>query len=341
MTTSIKALRKDAVALLALAAAILGLTVAFVLPSLHSGAHQLRVGVSGPGTAEIAERVQAAQPGGFDIRTYQNPSDVRAAITDRHLVGGIVTEDGDPQILIASGAGNPIAQALKGIASNLAISSGHPVAVHDLAPTTHRDPQAAGISALGVPLLLGGYGPGMLVILLITDSVARRLGGVITFSGVLGLAIAAFLRFGSGTIDGHFWAVAGAVALGSMAISVLAVGLNELIGKAGLVLTVVAMLVVGNPLSGLTTGWEWLPSGWGAFGQLLPPGASGELLRSLAFFDGAGALRPALVLLTWIAAGIGLYGLSWLRHRALRRTSADRSLAGNVDAQRFTESVSV
>src|SRR5690606_40419129 len=45
-------------------------------------------------------------------------------------------------------------------------------------------------------------------------------------------------------------------------------------------------------------------------GQPLPPGAGGRLLRSVAYFDGAGAGGPVLVLSLWIAgallaAGVG------------------------------------
>jgi hypothetical protein len=48
------------------------------------------------------------------------------------------------------------------------------------------------------------------------------------------------------------------------------------------------MVLIGNPFSGVGTGPELLPQPVGAIGQLLPPGAGGNLLRSTAFFDGAG-----------------------------------------------------
>jgi hypothetical protein len=340
MDLSVTRLRKEVAALLLLAAAIVGLTVAFVLPAEHSGPHELPIGVAGPGATQIADRLDAAQPGAFDARQYPTAAAVRAAITDRQLLGGITVAADGPTVLIASGAGAPIAQTLKTVAAELAITTGHRAPVHDLAPTTASDPQAAGISGLGLPLVLGGYAPGMLVVMLIADSFARRLVGVTLFSGALGLAVAAFLRFGSGTIDGHYWSIAGAIALGSMAISFVAVGLNEIIGKLGLVLTVIAMLVIGNPLSGLATGWQWLPTGWAQFGQLLPPGAAGDLLRSLAFFDGAVALRPTLVLLGWIAAGVVLYAVALVRGPRARRADApsdsstdDGPPAGNLNPE--------
>jgi hypothetical protein len=54
------------------------------------------------------------------------------------------------------------------------------------------------------------------------------------------------------------------------------------------------MVLVGNPLSGISSAPERLPEPAGALGPLLPPGAGGSLLRSTAFFDGAGVGLAAL-----------------------------------------------
>jgi hypothetical protein len=75
------------------------------------------------------------------------------------------------------------------------------------------------------------------------------------------------------------------------------------------------MMLLGNPLSGLTSAPEMLPSGWGALGQLLPPGAAGTALRSVSFFDGAGAGQSFVVLSCWLVAGLALCGLGGLRSR--------------------------
>ena len=69
----------------------------------------------------------------------------------------------------------------------------------------------------------------------------------------------------------------------------------------------------GNPLSGMTSAPEMLPSGWGALGQLLPPGAAGTALRSVSFFDGAGAGRPLVVLTCWLVAGLALCALGAMK----------------------------
>ena len=59
----------------------------------------------------------------------------------------------------------------------------------------------------------------------------------------------------------------------------------------------------------------------GAAGQFLPPGAGGSLLRSTAFFDGAAATHPVVVLLSWLAFGALLCAAGALRSG--RRPAAD------------------
>ena len=69
------------------------------------------------------------------------------------------------------------------------------------------------------------------------------------------------------------------------------------------------MFLIGNPISGVASAPEMLPTGWGTLGQMLPPGAGGSLLRSTAFFDGAAAAGPVLILAAWLAAGLVLAAL--------------------------------
>jgi hypothetical protein len=78
--------------------------------------------------------------------------------------------------------------------------------------------------------------------------------------------------------------------------------MRALLDAGGVVLAALAVFLLGNPLSGLTSAPELLPQPWGAVGQFLPPGAGGTLLRSVAFFDGAGAAAAGWVLGAWAGA---------------------------------------
>ena len=80
------------------------------------------------------------------------------------------------------------------------------------------------------------------------------------------------------------------------------------------------MIFIGNPFSAAATAPELLPEPVGGLGQLLPPGAGANLLRSTGFFDGAGSVEHIAVLAVW--AGLGLAAdarhalVSWHSHEA-------------------------
>ena len=71
--------------------------------------------------------------------------------------------------------------------------------------------------------------------------------------------------------------------------------------------------------SGVASGPEMLPEPAGLIGQLMPPGAAGNLLRSTGFFDGAAAGEHVAVLATWAAVGLAALFVAALRER---RTAA-------------------
>jgi hypothetical protein len=81
------------------------------------------------------------------------------------------------------------------------------------------------------------------------------------------------------------------------------------------VIAALTMVLVGNPFSGVGSAPELLPEPVGAIGQLMPPGAGGNLLRSTGFFDGAGGADHVIVLVVWVLCGIGLIAAAAARER--------------------------
>ena len=179
-------------------------------------------------------------------------------------------------------------------------------------PLPKDDPRGAGLAAGALPLVLGGIiAAGALTQLVRSGS--RRMIGAVAFAITGGLALAAVLQYWLGSFEGSYLGNAGVIAMSIAAISLTLLGLEWLLGTAGLALGGAVMMLLGNPLSGMTSAPEMLPSGWGALGQLLPPGAAGTALRSVSFFDGAGAARPLVVLTCWLVAGLALCALGAMR----------------------------
>ena len=183
-------------------------------------------------------------------------------------------------------------------------AAGGPLVVTELAPLPEDDPRGVGLAASLFPTLLGGMASGVAAALALRGP-WQRLAAVGSIAVVGGLLITAILQGWLGALTGSYWANTGAVALGIAAIGASLVGLHRVLGMAGIGLGAAVMMLLGNPLSGVASAPEMLPAGWGALGQL-PPGAAGSLLRSTAFFDGAVAWGPVLVLTTWLVVGAGL-----------------------------------
>lgn len=162
-----------------------------------------------------------------------------------------------------------------------------------LAPTTQDDPQTVGVSTLGLPLVFGGMATAVLLLLVYKGSTGMRLIAATTIALLGGFTVGAILQYGFGALDGSYWLTSLSIAAGILAISATVLGLGTLIGTPGIGIGALTMLFVANPLSGLANGPQWLPGVWGEVGQLLPVGAAGSLVRSVAFFDGGGATRTS------------------------------------------------
>ena len=91
-----------------------------------------------------------------------------------------------------------------------------------------------------------------------------------------------------------------------LAIAGTITGLGAVLDRAGPALGAVLVFLVGNALSGVASAPELLPQPWGEFGQWLPIGAGGTLLRSVAYFDGNGGLIAAGVLSAYALVGLVL-----------------------------------
>jgi len=120
-----------------------------------------------------------------------------------------------------------------------------------------------------------------------------------------------------GIVEGDWLVNAGAFALIFLAIAAAMAGLYSLFGKAGLGIGALLMIFVGNPFSAAATAPELLPQPVGGLGQLMPPGAGANLLRSTGFFDGAGSAEHVAVLAVWAGLGLAAMLLTRAAHQPL------------------------
>lgn len=326
--------RKLTLVVLALAALIAAMLCAFALPSLHSGPHHVPIGVTGPGQAAETVRGNVDGPE-WDVHVYETPGAVETAVKDGDIAGGLAITAQGVDVYTATAGGPSATSAITTLGDGVAEQNKTQATTHDLVPFTDDDPRGAGLTAALMPMIFGGIFPALILGSVFPghSGLRVRLAGALTFSVVAGAAVAAVLQFGTDSIDGNYGLTALGVILGMAALSTTLLGLQARFGMAGFAFGGALMMLLGNPLSGLATGPNWLPDGWATVGQLLPPGASGSLLRANAFFDGAGGGLPGLVLTIWVVIGVGL---ALLADRCGRRAAGAHSKvvasSGSVDA---------
>ncbi|MFG2342028.1 ABC transporter permease [Streptomyces yangpuensis] len=313
-----------AVALLTVTVSLL--LTAFAWPSVRSSVHDVPIAVAGPAPAveEFTAVLGRRLPGGFEVTEVADCAAAERLVRDREVYGAIDLGSGTPRVITASAASTAVAQTLNSIAADLDRSRGTGTAVvaRDLVPLPADDPRGTGLAAGALPLVMGGLLAALVLTRLVRGS-TRRVTGVFAFAFTGGLAVTAILQFWLGALNGSYWANSGAVALTLAATSLSILGLMSVLGYVGFGLGAATMMLIGNPLSGTATAPEMLPGRSGALGQLLPPGAGGQLLRSTAFFDGHGVTRSVVVLAAWLTLGMMLCLAGGLRARAAATTVDD------------------
>ncbi|RKN08621.1 ABC transporter permease [Streptomyces radicis] len=309
--------RATAIVVLAVPAIVAFALWAFAWPAARTGPNDLPVGVAGQGVAaeQVAERLEARE-GAFDVRRYEGADEAAEAVRDREVYGAfVVGGDGGPEVLTASAGGPAVAQLLTELASAQA-PEGAPVAVTDVVPAPEGDPRGAAFNASVLPMALAGMATGVLVTRL-------RLGRVPALLAMVGASVTVgtvAAAIGHGWLDvlgGSWVAVTAGLALIVLAGAGLVAGSAKLLGPGGIAVGALILILLGNPWSGAGSAPEMLPDPIPVIGPWLPTGAGATLLRSVAFFDGAGAAFPAAVLGGW--AVLGTTALLLARRRAPAR----------------------
>ena len=312
------------------------LTLAFAWPSAGMGPNEIPIAVIGPEEAAegVQDQLDEAEPDGFDVTTVADVHEAETLIEEREVYGAFQITPDSVTLYSASAASPTVARLLTGIADQIADgvsqAAGQPgsvqAQVEDVVALPSDDPNGAALAAAGFPLTIGSLVIAALIGFTMRGTGRQILAAVIAPIGA-GAAITGVLMYVLGTIDGDYFAVSGAIAFAIAAASWTILGLIKLLGPVGMGIGAVTMMLVGNPLSGLTSAPELLPEPWGAFGQFLPPGAGATLLRSSAYFEVNGAETAMLTLAAWLAAGAVLFTLGAVRAKVKSVHAEEREAA--------------
>ncbi|TQL69043.1 hypothetical protein FB381_2944 [Nocardioides albertanoniae] len=295
---------------------------AFAWPTSEMEPRSLPLVVAGPEAAVTQIETQLAASAGedaFEVTAVADRSAAVEAIEEREAYGAILAGPQGQEVLVASAASANVAQQLTQMATAMGAETGTEPKVSDVVPSADDDPRGIVFGASALPLVIGGIMAGAITSLVLTRTRDRVVAALLIAAGG-GLAMTGVVQGWLGALEGSYLANAGVVALGILAVALPIIGLRHIIGVAGVGVIALLTLLVGNPLSGITSAPEMVPFGW--LGQLLPPGAAGSALRGFSFFDGAGTAMPLIVLGCWAGAGLLL---TLLPHREKGRAASEEA----------------
>lgn len=271
------------------------------------------------GTSPILTKVEK----GFSLQvtSYPNESAVKDAIGQAKIYGGLIpaATAGAPNTLIVVPSISDLAPLnLADQFTGAAKSLGLPLKVEPYTPVplAPKDPDAIVVSLMLIPLLVGGYISASMV-KTATGTASGRWRGIILagYAIVAGLAVALIVGpWLQGYPTGKFWIVWPIMALIIVVVALVAGVLQKLLGAAGTLVTVVVIILFGNPSSGGANGVPYLNGFWRAIGPYLPPRNAYILLRNSIYFHGNGITQALTVLLVYfVVAAVILSLLDWYR----------------------------
>lgn len=178
-------------------------------------------------------------------------------------------------------------------------------------PLSENDSSGTGLAIAAFPLVIGGILGGSFSVLRVNGT-WRRFATATLYAVIGGALTALILSTWFGFIPGDFATLWAAFAATYLATASFMIGFGSLLGPAaGLGLGAVITMFIGNPISGATMPSAFLPGAWGAIGQMMVPGASSTLLRSIAYFPEVATSGQWLVLGSWIAFGLLAGVIGW------------------------------
>jgi hypothetical protein len=285
--------------------------VFFFTSALHDpkpGGMKVGIVAAAPVEAMVRSQLDQAIPGGVELESYATAADAREATREQKVNGAFVADPARPTLITAGALGTSVNDVLHAAFGAAAAAQGRHLAVEDVAPVPSHD--ARGISAFfvvagttigslvfGIALyFLGGHGG--------FAPIRVRLAMIAGFAIVAGLIFAADTEWVADGLGGHFFEVAGIVALLAASIALSTAAVARWLGAAGLSLCTLFFMLFSLPASGGAIGPEFVPAFYHWIAQILPSHAALQALKGVVYFEGGGVLGPVLILLAWIAAAL-------------------------------------
>lgn len=260
---------------------------------------------------ELVTKLNELSGSPLSPRAVDSEADAVQQIKDREIDGALIFDSRGTtdKLLVASASGGSLPEAIEEVVSLVEKDQRRTVQVTDVAPAAKSDTRSLSAFYLVVGWCVGGY---LCAAILAVSYGARptnprravvRLGAHALYSVFAGLAGAVVIGPILDAMPGSVAALWGLGTLIVFAVGAATFAFQGIAGIVGIGLTILVIVVGGNPSAGGAYPYPLLPPFWRAIGPALPPGAGTWSARSIAYFDNSALTGPMLVLAAWAVAG--------------------------------------
>jgi hypothetical protein len=293
-------------------------------PALHAPQpNHVKVAVADPAVAERVDSVLSTKlPGGFDVAAVTDDHAARQSVLDRDTVAGFAGDRRKPVLYVAKANGAVLEQTLSQVFTQVAAKSHRHLTVSDVAPTESKDKLGTTLLYFALPWSVPAY---VLATTLLRAVTLNRRKKLLTIMGVAAAysLIGYYVGVGLGYIPDKPVAMAVSFLL-TTAVATAASGLAPFARQFFPAVAMGLFIVMSIPSSGGAVPASMLPTFFQDLHQVMPLANAIDALRGIFYFDGAGVLKPVLVLCAWFAAGLALMSLDfWLRRRKAMALAAE------------------
>ena len=277
--------------------------------------HDIAVGLVGPApaTAQVSGAFAQNAPGTFAFTTYSSEADARAAIDSRDIDGALLVGPGAPKLIVAGAAGDTSVGVMTAAFTAVFQQQGAQLQVETVHPYASGDAHGLILFFVVVAVIISTLVSQVALYTLAAHAGAgQRIAVSALFAVLAGLTAMGVAEWISGGFGGDVWTATGIVMLASAAAGTVVSGFARLLGRPGIALAVLVVVLLDLVSSGGPGGSQILPdfyrslSPWMAAPQLF------SALRGALYFNDAALTYPLIVLSAWLVAGLVLIGAGGL-----------------------------
>jgi len=265
--------------------------------------------------------------GAFDVTTYDTEQAARAAIDSRDIDGALVIGPGGPKLIVAGAAGDGVTGVITGVFTQMFAQQGQRLPVEIVHPFSSGDPHGLILFFVILAILVATLISQALIALRKGISLPTRLSVVALFAIVAAPTAMGLATWIAGDYGSGVWMAIAFLALGSAAIGAVVAGAAALLGRPGIALSAVIVVLLDLVCSGGPIGSQLLPDAYRWLAPGMPAGQLYSAVRGALFFDNQGITEPFGVLSLWLLGGLILMVIGQL---ISRRAPAAKPVSGDL-----------